>query len=73
MLEITQEVLEKVDPLLDAGDTDGAGQLLTELDQTSLRALFIHILRERGKEVAEAVADAYLNATGEPERQASAA
>lgn len=65
MLEITQEILEEVDPLLDAGDTESAGRLLMVLDTTSLRALIIHVLRERGITVAEAVAATYLNRTAE--------
>jgi hypothetical protein len=60
MLEVTQEILEKVDPLLDAGDAVSAGSLLVEMDPISLRALIIHILRERGAAVAEAVGEAYL-------------
>jgi hypothetical protein len=63
MLEITQEILERVDPLLDAGDTESAGRLLTVLDRTSLRALMIHVLRERGTAVAEAIAMTYLVAS----------
>jgi len=65
MLEITWEILEKVDPLLDVHDAESAGKLLTPLDQTSLRALLIHVLRERGVAVAEAVAAAYLRATAD--------
>ena len=60
MLEITQEILEKVDPLLDAGDEESAGKLLVHVDQTSLRAVLIHILRDRGSEVADTVGAAYL-------------
>lgn len=60
MLEVTQEILEKVDPLLDAGDAETAGKLLVEVDVTSLRALVIHILRERGTAIADAVGRAYL-------------
>ena len=63
MLEITQEILERVNPLLDAGDTESAGKLLVEVDQTSLRAALIHILRERGSEIADAVGAAYLRET----------
>ena len=63
MLEITQEILEEVDPLLDAGDTASAGRLLMVLDATYLRALLFHVLRERGTTVAEAVAATYLNET----------
>lgn len=65
MLEITQEILEEIDPLLDAGDAELAGRLLMVLDPTSLRALIIHVLRERGTTVAEAVAATYLNETAE--------
>jgi hypothetical protein len=36
MLEITREILETVDPLLDAGDTESAGRWLTVLDRISL-------------------------------------
>ena len=60
MLEITQEILEKVDPLLDAGDTESAGKLLVAVDMTSLRAVLIHILLERGNRVTDAVGEAYL-------------
>jgi len=60
MLEITQDTLERVDPLLDAGDTESAGRLLTVLDRISLRALLIPVLREWGAAVAEAVAATYL-------------
>lgn len=60
MLEITQEILEKVDPLLDADEPEAAGKLLLEADPTSLRALLIHILRNRGTAVADAVGAAYL-------------
>jgi len=60
MLEITQEILEEVDPLLDAGDTETVGKLLADVDLTSLRAVLIHIVRERGSAVAEAVGEAYL-------------
>ena len=73
MLEITQEILEQVDPLLDAGDTESAGKLLTVLDRTSLRALLIHVLRERGAEVAEAIAVTYLSATEETAQHRQAA
>ncbi len=73
MLEITQEVLEQIDPLLDAGDTESAGELLLVLDRTSLSALLIHVLRERGAAVAEALAATYLNATADSTQQAKAA
>jgi hypothetical protein len=62
MLENTQRILEKVDPLLDEGDTESAGKLLVPLDRTSLRASLTHVLRGRGKVVADAVATAYLRA-----------
>jgi len=65
MLEITQQILEEVDPLLDAGDTASAGRLLVVLDPTSLRALLFHVLRERGTIVAEAVAATYLSETAD--------
>jgi hypothetical protein len=65
MLEITQEILERVDPLLDAGDPESAGRLLTVLDRISLQALLIHVLRERGTAVAEAVAATYLVAAAD--------
>lgn len=73
MLEITQEILEQVDPLLDVGDTESAGKLLTVLDRTSLRALLIHVLRERGATVAEAIAVTYLSATKETAQHRQAA
>jgi hypothetical protein len=60
MLEITQEILDKVNPLLDAADVDSAAKVLADVDPTSLRALLIHILRERGSSVADAVGEAYL-------------
>jgi hypothetical protein len=63
MLEITQETLEKIDPLLDAGDTESAARMLMGLDPTSLRALLIHLLHHRGTVVAEAVAATYLRET----------
>ncbi len=61
MLESTQEILEKIDPLLDDGDTESAGKLLVALDMTSLKALLIHILWDRGTSVADAVGKAYLH------------
>ena len=73
MLEITQEILEKVDPLLDAGDTESAGKLLVVLDQTSLRALLIHVFRERGVAVAEAIAETYLSETAGDRHHSEAA
>lgn len=60
MLEVTQELLEQVDPLLDANDPEAAATLLLGADPTSLRALFIHILRDRGATVADLVGEAYL-------------
>ena len=62
MLEITQEILENIAPLLDAGDTESAGKLLAGVDQTLLRAVLIHILREWGSQVADEVGVAYLRA-----------
>ena len=61
MLEVTQEILAKVDPLLDAGNAESAGRLLVHVDQSSLRAILIHILREHGSEVADTVGAAYLH------------
>jgi len=72
MLESTQETLEKIDPLLDAGDTESAAQMLTELDRTSLRALLIHVMDERGTAVAETVAAIYLSKIAEREPLAPA-
>lgn len=63
MLEITQEILEKIDPLLDAGDTDSAGKLLMPLDRTSLSALLIRVIQDRGTAVADKVGVAFLRAT----------
>jgi len=60
MLEITQEILKHVDPMLDGKDTESAGKLLVDVDATTLRALLIHILRDRGTAVADAVGEAYL-------------
>ena len=60
MLEVTQELLERIDPLLDAGDAESASKLLLHLDKISLRALFIHVLQERGNRVADALGSAYL-------------
>jgi len=60
MLEITQEILEKIDPLLDAGDTESVGKMLVDVGHTSLRAVLLHILRERGGDVADAVGAVYL-------------
>lgn len=62
MLESTQKILEKVDPLLDLQDTESVGELLISLDRTSLCALLIHILRERGAAITDAVAASYLRA-----------
>jgi len=61
MLEVTQEILEKIEPLLDDGDAESAGKLLVGVDQTSLRAVLIHILRERGGIIADLVGVAYLH------------
>jgi hypothetical protein len=69
MLEITQEILERVDPLLDAGVTESAGRLLTVLDRISLRALLVHVLRERGAAVAETIAATYLVASADNEQR----
>jgi hypothetical protein len=63
MLENTHEILEQLVPLLDAGDAESAGKLLVPLDRTSLTALLLHLLRERGPAVANTVAAAYLHAT----------
>jgi hypothetical protein len=60
MLEITQEIVEQIEPLLDAGDAESAGKLLAEVDPISLRAVLIYILRERGGDVADAVGSAFL-------------
>jgi len=73
MLEQTQEVLGKIDPFLDAGDTASAGRLLVSVGQTSLRAVLIHILRERGGEVADAVGAAYLRAHAASRQESKAA
>jgi hypothetical protein len=73
MLEVTLEILEKIDPLLDTGDTESAGKLLVEVDDTSLRAVLIHILRERGGEIADAVGAAYLRETETHTRDNAAA
>ena len=67
MLEITQETLEKIDPLLDAGDIESAAGMLMDLDATSLRALLIHVLHDRGTAVAETVASTYLSKVAERE------
>jgi hypothetical protein len=62
MRELTQSVIERMEPLLAAGDTETAAALLLELqDSTALRAVIIHTLRAYGKDVAEAVATAFLN------------
>jgi len=61
MLQITQDILDHVNPMLDAGDTESAGKLLVDVDSTHLRALLIHILRDRGTVVADAVGEAYLH------------
>jgi len=72
MLEITQETLEKIDPLLDAGDIESAAHMLVGLDATSLRALLIHVLHDRGTLVAETVASTYLSKVAEREPMAPA-
>lgn len=62
MRELTQSVIERMEPFLATGDTESAAALLLELqDSTALRAVIIHTLRTHGKDVAEAVATAYLN------------
>lgn len=73
MLEVTQELLEKIDRLLDADNPETAGKLLVDADPTSLRALLIHILRERGTLVADAVGTAYLHEREERSRVQEAA
>ena len=65
MLEHTQEILEDLDPLLDSGDIQAAGKLLTQVDRTSLRAIFIHLVKERGGDLADEVGRAYLHERGE--------
>ncbi len=60
MLEHTQEILERIDPLIDVGDVESAGEILSQVDDTSLRAVLIHIIHERGSEVADTVGLAYL-------------
>ena len=65
MLETTQEALEKIDPLLDAGDTESAARMLMGLDPTSLLALLIHVLRDRGSAIAESIAATYLRETAD--------
>jgi hypothetical protein len=62
MLERTQKILEKVDRLLDEGDTESAGKLLLPLDRVSLRALLINATRETGAPIADAIAESYLHA-----------
>jgi hypothetical protein len=64
ILEVTEEILEKVDPLLDAGETDLAGRLMIVLD----RILPIYFLRERGTAVAEAIAATCLVAAADNAR-----
>lgn len=73
MLEITQEILEKIDPLLDVGDTESAGKLLMPLDRTSLRALLIRVIRDRGAAVADKVAAAFVRATADDTQHLRAA
>jgi len=60
MLERTQEILEDMNALLESGDTQAAGKLLTQVDPISLRAVFIHLVKERGSDLADAVGRAYL-------------
>lgn len=60
MLEVTQEVLERIEPLLDAGDAERASKLLLAVDKTSLRALLIHVLHEYGSDTAATLGKAYL-------------
>lgn len=60
MLELTQEILERMDPLLDASDAETAAKLLLTVDRTSLCALMIHVLQERGVQAADALGTAYL-------------
>ena len=62
MLELTQETLWRVERLLDAGDTESAGKLLLKVDSVSLRAVILHILKDRGKAAADPVGAAYLGA-----------
>ena len=61
MLEHTQELLEDMNTLLESGDTQAAGKLLTQVDKTSLRAVFIHLVKEHGSGLADAVGRAYLH------------
>ena len=65
MLEHTQEILEDLTPLLESGDIQTAGKLLTQVDPTSLRAVLIHLAKERGSALADAVGRAYLDERGE--------
>jgi hypothetical protein len=60
MLETTQKIIKEIDPLLDAGDLESPGKLLVDVGRTSLRAVLIHIQRERGGDVADAVGSAFL-------------
>lgn len=73
MLERTQKILQKVDPLLDEGDTESAGKLLMPLDRISLRALLINVTRERGAAIADAVATSYLRAIADTTKHPKAA
>ncbi len=66
MLEHTQELLENLEPLLESGNTQAAGKLLTQVDPTSLRAVLIHLVKERGSDLADAVGRAYLHERGKP-------
>lgn len=65
MLEHTQELLEDLALLLESGNTQAAGKLLAQVDPTSLRAVFIHLIKERGGDMADAVGRAYLRERGE--------
>ena len=65
MLEHTQEILEDLHPLLESGDIQAAGKLLTQVDPISLRAVFIHLVKECGGDLADEVGRAYLSERGE--------
>lgn len=73
MLERTQKILEKVDPLLEDGDTESAGRLLLPLDRVSLRALLVNVTRKRGAAIADAVATSYLRAIADTTEHPKAA
>ena len=64
MLEITQELLHRIAPLMDAGDTETAGKLLLTVDENSLRAILINVLHERGSQAADTLGMAYLKQCG---------